>query len=179
MKENNDKYIMFMKLVKDGKYTVNIEKGKIYSSRNNREIGTPNHYGHILIVFHISLKIPKYGKVQKSYAVYAHRIIYLCAGNNIPAGMMINHINGVSSDNRISNLECVTPSENGLHSYRVLKRGFVYGERIWSAKLTSQKASEIRELYKNGNYPQKDIAKMFGVSRSVINSVIHNKSWKQ
>lgn len=43
----------------------------------------------------------------------AHRIAWeLYHGKEIPEGMVIDHINGDRSDNRIYNLRCVTHSEN-------------------------------------------------------------------
>lgn len=48
----------------------------------------------------------------------AHRMIWEHVHGAIPEGMEINHKNGVKWDNRISNLELVTPSENCLHAYR-------------------------------------------------------------
>jgi hypothetical protein len=35
----------------------------------------------------------------------------------IKKGYVINHINGIKSDNRLVNLEMVTQSENILHAY--------------------------------------------------------------
>ena len=42
----------------------------------------------------------------------AHRIIYEMHHGEIPEGMVIDHINGNKSDNRIENLQCVTDRYN-------------------------------------------------------------------
>lgn len=48
----------------------------------------------------------------------AHRLIWEAVNGPIPEGMQVNHINGIKTDNRIINLEVVTPRENLLHAYR-------------------------------------------------------------
>lgn len=45
--------------------------------------------------------------------VYAHRVAWLYVyGEHAPEGMMVDHINGATSDNRIENLRLVTPLQS-------------------------------------------------------------------
>lgn len=53
------------------------------------------------------------------FGAQAHRMIWESVHGPIPAGLQINHINGVKHDNRIANLELVTPSENTRHAYKL------------------------------------------------------------
>lgn len=46
---------------------------------------------------------------------YAHRIIWEIHNGEIPAGMVIDHINGCQHDNRIENLRCVTQQVNTMN----------------------------------------------------------------
>ena len=46
-----------------------------------------------------------------------HRAIAHAFLGEIPEGYQVNHINGDKSDNRLTNLEIVTPRENVVHSY--------------------------------------------------------------
>lgn len=50
------------------------------------------------------------GCLKKDYRV--HRIVWVMVNGVIPDGMQIDHINGVKSDNRISNLRLVCPQDN-------------------------------------------------------------------
>lgn len=54
-----------------------------------------------------------YKRIRDSYVtMYNHRIVWEAANGPIPKGMVIDHINGNRSDNRIVNLRMVTHAEN-------------------------------------------------------------------
>lgn len=51
------------------------------------------------------------------------------------------------------------------------------GERNKSSKLTDEKVLEMRRMHRSGEYNQRQISKMFGISTSVTFAVIHNQTW--
>jgi hypothetical protein len=54
---------------------------------------------------------------NKSITVSQHRLLAEIFIPNPLNKLQVNHINGVKYDNRLENLEWVTQSENGLHSF--------------------------------------------------------------
>lgn len=52
----------------------------------------------------------------------AHRLVYQYFYGNIPEGLVINHINGIKTDNYPKNLEAITVAENSERVIRDVRR---------------------------------------------------------
>lgn len=110
---------------------------------------------------------------KKRTYITAHRLIWESVHGPIPVGMQINHINGVKHDNRLCNLELVTPSGNILHAYRT---GLLSakGEKNGRALLTANDVQEIR----SSNSSAHRLAEKFGVGIRTIKSIVSGRSWQ-
>ena len=58
------------------------------------------------------------GRTRRYGLLSAHRLVWQAANGPIPDHLVINHKNGVKTDNRIANLELVTQQDNILQAYR-------------------------------------------------------------
>lgn len=139
--------------------TINATTGEVFGMRGAR-IGCDNTHGYESVAI---------GGVSR----LAHRVIWECVNGPIPAGLQINHINGVKRDNRIANLEMVTASENIRHSFRTGLQSTA-GERHPCAKLTTTDVLAIRASVE----PSDVLAARFGVSRATIRQIITRHTWR-
>lgn len=95
-----------------------------------------------------------------------------------PGDLWCNHKNGIKSDNRLENLEYVTPGENTKHAYDTGLHPKVYGEKHWTRKLTDEQANIIQlasSLVLEEVGGRKGLAKYFGVSLTTIQAIITGK----
>ena len=77
--------------------------------------------------------------------VHEHRVVWEQAHGPIPDGLIIDHINGVGTDNRIENLRLVTTSGNAKNAklYSTNKTGVTgvswdKGKAKWMASICSK-----------------------------------------
>lgn len=155
----------------EGLYQIS-DYGRVMSYYNNRhgikEIGelrslVKNKHGYYQIYFNLN---------NNHKAFYIARLVASHFVSNPENKPQVNHKDGVHNNNFYTNLEWVTPSENRLHSHRIL---YNCGN---NSKLTWEKAREIRELYKTERYTQKQLGNMFMVTRPCISRLVSNKTWK-
>ena len=85
--------------------------GRIFSVKRKRFIsGKVSKNGYFSVV----LKHNGQERIE-----YIHRLVALHFLKNETEKNQVNHIDGIKTNNIVSNLEWVTPSENVLHSYTI------------------------------------------------------------
>lgn len=110
-------------------------------------------------------------KDKKQIKYFVHRLVAKAfIGTPSDDKLIVNHKNGIKTDNRVENLEWCTRVENTLHSMSM-------SDKIPSAKLTKEQVCEIRELLKT-KLPMRQIGVKYGVSRSTVLNIKNNKSWR-
>lgn len=92
-------------------------------------------------------------------------------------GIQVNHINNIRHDNRVENLEWVTPKENIQHAAKQGRLACVKGSNNGAATVTENMVVEIREKYATRNYYFKELASEYGQTFQNISLIVRGKIW--
>lgn len=160
----------------NGDIVCDFEAGKVLGMRGPggkklskpRELGFKHPNGYI----HINLS---FGGEKRQ--VRAHRVIYIAAHGGIQDGYVIDHINGVKDDNRLCNLQALTPEDN---SHKAKEDGAyeVNSDPELNKRMVPYEIrSEIIHDYSEHNMTYRQLAEKYGCSKSTIGNIIHERGW--
>lgn len=172
--EDGWKYELVMTCIFMGHLSVDVEQGLVRNNVTGRIYNKPNNHGYIDVVI-------KYEGV--SVHILAHRIIWWCVYGLIDNNLMINHINGIKTDNRIANLELVTNAENVKHAWDI---GICSHEKLsnslkaryknninFGTKLTQENINQVFDMYYNKHMKLSEIGRYFNISRITIMNILN------
>lgn len=164
----------------NGDIYCDFDEGVVYGTRGPggmklkepRALGTQHPSGYIHI--HLSAN----GEKRQCRA---HRIIWIAANGAIPEGMVIDHINNIKNDNRLSNLQLVTPEDN---SHKARADGlYLSGDDNPRSIYPTYIRTLVRHDYSQGKGSYSELAEKYGMSKSRVAEIIrehdHTKiPWK-
>lgn len=155
----------------------------------------PNEHGCLLWKASLRTKNAEYGSFWlENKNRSAHVVSYYLHNNKWPAkGYVVGHACEIYYKPKdVTFKRCVNPehlkemshSENSQMAFdnkRFSSNLANYdqrGENNGSAKLTEIEVLEIRRLYATGKYSQRQLGKIFGVSKTTIKEIVNRKKWK-
>jgi len=116
----------------------------------------------------------KDGKTKK-FSV--HRLVAQAFIPNPESKPQVNHIDGVKTNNNVSNLEWVTNYENAYHAIDMGLHNNK-GARNGNSKLNRDDVKSIRSKYKSSTYTLDELCKFYKCSKSNLSLIVNNKTWK-
>jgi hypothetical protein len=136
--------------------------------------GSKNSDGYKIVCLSHDGKRDAKGK-RRGVTARVHRLVLLAFVGPCPKGMESRHLNGIKTDNRLSNLEWAAPAVNNRdrHKHGTMPKG----SAIIFSKLTAEKVRSIRRRLKRGHRPER-IAKRFGVDRRSITMIRDGETWR-
>ena len=119
-----------------------------------------------------------YGKFVAPNSQLATRFSWKLHYGDIPDGMCVCHKCDNPECTRPDHLFLGTRADNNKDRAAKGRSSMANGERVPTHKLTEIKAIEIYFLYQSECYSTRDIAKVYGVSDTVVKNIGTMKAWK-
>lgn len=164
------------------KFTYEVSNtGKVRNSDNKRLLKYGiDAFGYTTVQFISNEVNPKSGRYKRKTAK-VHRIMAEEFIPNTENKETVNHIDGIKSNNSISNLEWATRHEQLYHAYRLGLKVADRGSSNVNAKLTDNQVIEIRRLYKKGDkngFGSGKLGKNYGVNETTILNIVNYRTYK-
>lgn len=151
-----------------GKYQVSdLGRVKDYTGRIMKDYAHPRGYRTITFTFN-----------KKPKTVTIHRLVASLFLDNPDEKPQINHLNGIKTDNRATNLEWCTAQENIEHAmenglYKKVQRRYTPS----ISKLKPDDVLYIRDMYERNIMNVSELSDRFNISSVAVYKVINKVSY--
>ena len=146
------------------------ENGIVFNNKTCRNIGAIGSGKY----FKISMKDVEENVIRH---IQIHRLMWLIYKGSIPNGMVINHIDGIKTNNKLTNLELTTVSGNTAHAVSLGLISGKIGSNNMQSKLNEDIVSQLRKSYSSRPFLLQEKARQHGVSVPVIRDALIGKFW--
>lgn len=146
-------------------------------SKVNKDGSIPAHMPHLSKCWEwiAGRQTQGYGNFELNGSCRAHRIAWELTYGGIPDGLWVLH--------KCDNPSCVNPEhlflgtrqDNIDDMYAKGREANLRGEKNGRCKLTDSQVIEIKELYVSTKTSQRKLAKKYGMSKTQIARILHNK----
>ncbi len=114
--------------------------------------------------------------VEKKGWMRVHKAVALTFIPNPENKPTVNHKDGNSKNNAVSNLEWATSAEQSIHASNVLKRHC--GESNYNARFTNEEVKDMRWQYFFGGKTISELAAEYRTRRSDMSRILRGDRWK-
>lgn len=151
-----------------------VDSGKVYTHRGpgGMRLDEPREIGNTIANGYKVAKLTANGQKKQ---VRINRVIYIAAYGAIPDGYVIDHINNDKSDNRISNLQAITPEDNSAKAK--LDGCYLCRNDNPRSKIDVELKPVIFHEYMDGNTTYRKLAQKYGISKSRVHQIVHEDDW--
>ncbi len=150
---------------------------KLYGSKESfypahlKRAEHPQKDGYLLVGHHVNRD-----STNRHIWALAHRVVYLYFFGELRQDRVLNHKNGIKTDNRPENLEQVTSSENSKHSFRIGLQDN-RGDKNPRHKLKRVEVECLRKRFHAGETIKK-LGMGTKVSYSTLRRALLGETWK-
>lgn len=148
----------------DGRYEVN-DEGQVRRTSDGYVLRPHTVVGGYL-------RVTLSGGSQRN--VLVHCLIAAAFLGPRPEGMEVDHVDGNTYNNKVSNLRYLTPSDNVRAAFASGRRRPARGEAHASARLTEGMIHSIRR----SSHSRAQLARTYGVNKTTIDRIINRKTWR-
>lgn len=125
------------------------------------------------------MHVKLYDGKGKCKSLTTHKIVALTYIPNPNDLIEINHKDGNKLNNKVSNLEWSTRSDNIRHAYEIRSPESYSGESCNFTKLTKEQVIAIRKEYAENNVTKTSLARKYNLkSSATIAYIVERKTWK-